>query len=598
MPQVSLEVNCSFYFKIGACRHGDRCSRLHNKPTFSQTIVLLNLYRNPQNTAQTADGSHCHVSDVEVQEHYDNFFEEVFTELQEKYGEIEEMNVCDNLGDHLVGNVYVKFRREEDAERAVAELNNRWFNGQAVHAELSPVTDFRESCCRQYEMGECTRGGFCNFMHLRPISRNLRRQLYGRGPRRSYNPPLSCPQVTPKVPYRPPGQRILCPYLHCFLLLPWFPGKCGRGAVAGSPVVMAPQNTGSAQMGPPRLLLTTALLLALAVPREASQHCSRLEYWNPDNLCCGSCLQRFGPPPCSDYEFSENCGLNDAGDHVTHPFKECPPGQCNPKSAELCSPCGGGVTAPTPAGSHNGNRRRCREKPVPNKEPCPLTPGKPSILGSQEPGSSAIPRLLWTTEQKVPQQAWPILSFALSLVLVLIVTSAMILLLALQRHRSRRHQGKAVQHPNPGLVCSDNTHTLFLHSSSPGSLEDSEAGDSWKEVSLPLLLGKELQSLESLPLSRLLDELEVLEELIVLLDPEPGPGGRMACGTTRHLAARYGLPSAWSTFAYSLRPSRSPLRALIEMMVAREPSASLGQLGTHLAQIGRADALQVLSKLG
>ncbi|XP_014693757.1 splicing factor U2AF 26 kDa subunit isoform X4 [Equus asinus] len=151
------KVNCSFYFKIGACRHGDRCSRLHNKPTFSQTIVLLNLYRNPQNTAQTADGSHCHVSDVEVQEHYDNFFE---------------------------------FRREEDAERAVAELNNRWFNGQAVHAELSPVTDFRESCCRQYEMGECTRGGFCNFMHLRPISRNLRRQLYGRGPRRR-SPPRS-----------------------------------------------------------------------------------------------------------------------------------------------------------------------------------------------------------------------------------------------------------------------------------------------------------------------------------------------------------------------------------------------------------------------
>ncbi|XP_062033105.1 splicing factor U2AF 26 kDa subunit isoform X1 [Lepus europaeus] len=193
------KVNCSFYFKIGACRHGDRCSRLHNKPTFSQTIVLLNLYRNPQNTAQTADGSHCHVSDVEVQEHYDNFFEEVFTELQEKYGEIEEMNVCDNLGDHLVGNVYVKFRREEDAERAVAELNNRWFNGQAVHAELSPVTDFRESCCRQYEMGECTRGGFCNFMHLRPISRNLRRQLYGRGPRRRYSRP-----GLPRVLMRPP----------------------------------------------------------------------------------------------------------------------------------------------------------------------------------------------------------------------------------------------------------------------------------------------------------------------------------------------------------------------------------------------------------
>ncbi len=48
------------------------------------------------------------MSDEESQEHFDNFFEDVFIELEDKYGEIEEMNVCDNLGDHLVGNVYVK----------------------------------------------------------------------------------------------------------------------------------------------------------------------------------------------------------------------------------------------------------------------------------------------------------------------------------------------------------------------------------------------------------------------------------------------------------------------------------------------------------
>ena len=117
---------------------------------------------------------------MEVQKHFDDFFEEVFTELEEKYGEIEEMNVCDNLGDHLVGNVYVKFRKEEDAERAVNDLNNRWFNCRPIYAELSPVTDFREACCRQYEIGECTRGGFCNFMHLKPISRELRKKLYNR----------------------------------------------------------------------------------------------------------------------------------------------------------------------------------------------------------------------------------------------------------------------------------------------------------------------------------------------------------------------------------------------------------------------------------
>lgn len=63
--------------------------------------------------------------------------------------------------------------------------------------------------------------------------------------------------------------------------------------------------------------------------------------------------------PCLplDYEFSENCGLNDFGDHVRHPFKKCPRGQCNPDSAELCSPCGSRARAPTPTGT----QRRCGE---------------------------------------------------------------------------------------------------------------------------------------------------------------------------------------------------------------------------------------------
>jgi len=34
-------------------------------------------------------------------------------------------------------------------------------------------------------MGECVRSGFCNFMHLKPISRELRRELYGRHNSRS-----------------------------------------------------------------------------------------------------------------------------------------------------------------------------------------------------------------------------------------------------------------------------------------------------------------------------------------------------------------------------------------------------------------------------
>lgn len=37
--------------------------------------------------------------------------------------------------------------------------------------------DFREATCRQYEENSCSRGGYCNFMHVRPVSRELRKQV-------------------------------------------------------------------------------------------------------------------------------------------------------------------------------------------------------------------------------------------------------------------------------------------------------------------------------------------------------------------------------------------------------------------------------------
>jgi splicing factor U2AF subunit len=39
------------------------------------------------------------------------------------------MNVCDNVGDHLVGNVYARYRYEEDAGKAVDNLNTRFYAG-------------------------------------------------------------------------------------------------------------------------------------------------------------------------------------------------------------------------------------------------------------------------------------------------------------------------------------------------------------------------------------------------------------------------------------------------------------------------------------
>ncbi|KAI3437796.1 hypothetical protein D9Q98_000243 [Chlorella vulgaris] len=173
-------VNCPFYFKIGACRHGDRCSRLHNRPTISPTILLQNMYQNPiLNAPLGNDGLPMPVDPKKVQEFFEDFYEDIFLELA-KYGEVEYLNVCDNLADHMVGNVYVKFKDEEEAARALQGMQGRYYAGKPIVVEFSPVTDFREATCRQYEENNCSRGGYCNFMHVRPVSRDLRKQMFGR----------------------------------------------------------------------------------------------------------------------------------------------------------------------------------------------------------------------------------------------------------------------------------------------------------------------------------------------------------------------------------------------------------------------------------
>eukprot|EP01127_Copromyxa_protea_P011495 TRINITY_DN288_c0_g1_i2.p1 TRINITY_DN288_c0_g1~~TRINITY_DN288_c0_g1_i2.p1 ORF type:complete len:385 (+),score=104.72 TRINITY_DN288_c0_g1_i2:36-1190(+) len=168
-------VNCPFYFKIGACTYGERCSRLHNKPSESQTLVMINHYVCPfTNYGPNSEP----LFDLRAaQEHLDDYYEDVFLEMA-GFGEIEEVYVCRNLGDHLAGNCYIKYYEEEDATKAYIGLRGRYYGGRSINAELSPVTDFREARCRQFDVGECNRGGYCNFMHLAEPSRELHKTLF------------------------------------------------------------------------------------------------------------------------------------------------------------------------------------------------------------------------------------------------------------------------------------------------------------------------------------------------------------------------------------------------------------------------------------
>lgn len=166
------KVNCPFYYKIGACRHGDRCSRLHNKPAFSPTILIKHIYRHPNRTGSIP------VDPATALEDFLVFYEDLYLELS-KFGRIEYrgLNVVDNVGDHMIGHTYVKFSDEEEAADALENLHGRYYDGILLDCEYSPVTDFREARCRDFDEGTCSRSGFCNFLHCKPVPDCLIRSL-------------------------------------------------------------------------------------------------------------------------------------------------------------------------------------------------------------------------------------------------------------------------------------------------------------------------------------------------------------------------------------------------------------------------------------
>lgn len=175
-------VNCPFYYKMGACRHGERCSRLHHKPLSSSTLLLTNMYYSPEQIRATAAAAGLPppaISSRDESTHFDRFYIDVWREMG-KYGRVDELHVCGNLSDHLAGNTYVKFHDEDAAAAALVALDSRWYAGRPVQADLSPVAHFREARCRPFEEGECNRGDYCNFMHLCKLSDGAYEQLFGR----------------------------------------------------------------------------------------------------------------------------------------------------------------------------------------------------------------------------------------------------------------------------------------------------------------------------------------------------------------------------------------------------------------------------------
>ncbi|KAK1895455.1 IGF-like family receptor 1 [Dissostichus eleginoides] len=96
----------------------------------------------------------------------------------------------------------------------------------------------------------------------------------------------------------------------------------------------------------------------------------------------------------------------------------------------------------------------------------------------------------------------------------------------------------------------------------------------------------------SAPLQTVLDNLDVLEELVILLDPESH-----GVKTTKHLASHCSFPATWITYTYSMKESKSPLKAVLEGVTSRHPDWTVGHLAKLLRHMKRYDAIAVLAKL-
>ncbi|XP_062939169.1 U2 small nuclear ribonucleoprotein auxiliary factor 35 kDa subunit-related protein 2 isoform X2 [Cynocephalus volans] len=161
--------NCPFYSKTGACRFGDRCSRKHNFPASSPTLLIKSMFttfgmEQCRRDDYDPDAS-LEYSEEETYQQFLDFYDDVLPEFK-NVGKVIQFKVSCNLEPHLRGNVYVQYQSEEECQAALSLFNGRWYAGRQLQCEFCPVTRWKMAICGLFEIQQCPRGKHCNFLHV------------------------------------------------------------------------------------------------------------------------------------------------------------------------------------------------------------------------------------------------------------------------------------------------------------------------------------------------------------------------------------------------------------------------------------------------
>ncbi|XP_062521559.1 U2 small nuclear ribonucleoprotein auxiliary factor 35 kDa subunit-related protein 2-like [Corticium candelabrum] len=166
---------CPFFVKTGACRFGDRCSKHHDWPVISSTLLIPNMFN-----IFELDQQQLNEADQDVELEYDerevylkfiDFYEDIKPAFEDA-GRVIQLKVCCNMEPHLRGNVYVQYENEEDASRAFTIFNGRWYAQHQLSVQFTSVNNWKAAICGLFHRNACPKGRYCNFLHVFRNPRN------------------------------------------------------------------------------------------------------------------------------------------------------------------------------------------------------------------------------------------------------------------------------------------------------------------------------------------------------------------------------------------------------------------------------------------
>ncbi|XP_059172709.1 U2 small nuclear ribonucleoprotein auxiliary factor 35 kDa subunit-related protein 2-like isoform X1 [Physella acuta] len=160
---------CPFFKKTAACRFGDHCSRYHEYPECSTTILIPNMFSSFQLEQSIVDNVDTDVSleydENELYQSFKEFYEDTVPEFK-TVGTIVQLKVCCNCEPHLRGNVYVQYKRQSSAQEAYGKFNARWYGGRQLTCIFVNIESWKAAICGLASKKRCPKGKSCNFLHV------------------------------------------------------------------------------------------------------------------------------------------------------------------------------------------------------------------------------------------------------------------------------------------------------------------------------------------------------------------------------------------------------------------------------------------------